>query len=48
MKTRTYATILVSGALALLAFGATMIVHGGWQAVLAASPFSPEAHFSRA
>jgi hypothetical protein len=36
MKTRTYVTFLVSGALALLAFGATMIVHGGWQAAAAA------------
>jgi hypothetical protein len=33
---RTYVTFLVSGALALLAFGATMLVHGGWQAALAA------------
>jgi hypothetical protein len=33
---RTYVRLLVSGALGLLAFGATTIVHGGWQAALAA------------
>jgi Na+-transporting methylmalonyl-CoA/oxaloacetate decarboxylase gamma subunit len=33
---RTYLTYLVSGALALLAFGATMLVQGGWRAALAA------------
>ena len=31
---RTYRTLLVSGALAPLALGATMIVHGDWQAAL--------------
>jgi hypothetical protein len=33
---RTDLMLLVSGALALLAFGATMFVHGGWQSALAA------------
>jgi membrane protein implicated in regulation of membrane protease activity len=33
---RTYRTLLVSGALAALASGAAMIVHGDWQAALAA------------
>jgi hypothetical protein len=33
---RTFVRLLVSGALGLLAFGATTIVHGGWQAALAA------------
>jgi hypothetical protein len=33
---RTYSTLLVSGALAPLALGATMIVHGDWQPALAA------------
>jgi hypothetical protein len=33
---RTYVRLLVSGALGLLAFGATTIVHGGWQPALAA------------
>jgi hypothetical protein len=32
--TRSYRTLLVSGALAPLALGATMIVHGDWQAAL--------------
>jgi hypothetical protein len=36
MKTRTYPTFLVSEALALAAFGAIMIVHGGWQAAVTA------------
>jgi hypothetical protein len=31
-----YKTLLVSGALAPLALGATMIVHGGWRAALPA------------
>jgi hypothetical protein len=31
---RTYRALLVSGALAPLALGATMIVHGDWQAAL--------------
>jgi hypothetical protein len=33
---RTYRTLLVSGALAALTLGATMIVPGDWQAALAA------------
>jgi hypothetical protein len=33
---RTYRTLLLSGALAPLALGATMIVHGDWQAAFAA------------
>jgi hypothetical protein len=33
---RAYLTFLVSGALALIAFVATMLLQGGWQAVLAA------------
>ena len=34
--TRTYGTLLVTGALAPLAWGATMSVQGDWQAALAA------------
>jgi hypothetical protein len=34
--TRTYRTFLVSGALAALMLGATMIWHGDWQPVLGA------------
>jgi hypothetical protein len=34
---RTHATLLVSGALVPVAMGATMIVHGDWQAALVAS-----------
>jgi hypothetical protein len=34
--TRTYGTLLVSGAVAPLAMAAAMIAHGGWQAALAA------------
>lgn len=33
---RTYVTFLVSGTLTLLAFGATMLVQGGWQSAAAA------------